>query len=133
MPNAGPASIAVMLPGNQSYCWDTGACRFRYAWSGGGIKSSMPATNGKEPETLVGTIYYSENIVFPLRIGDNTEARPKTAFLGYRIDKSGSPELEYTVDGVNVRESVSFADERTRRLSAAKPSSTVDLPLALAP
>ena len=32
MPDSGPASIAVTLPGEQSYCWDAGACRFRYAW-----------------------------------------------------------------------------------------------------
>ncbi|MCD8535592.1 MAG: hypothetical protein LR011_12735 [Verrucomicrobia bacterium] len=34
MPDAGPAAIAVALPGDLSYCWDAGACQLRYVWKG---------------------------------------------------------------------------------------------------
>jgi azurin len=114
MPDSGPASIAVMLPGKQAYCWDAGACRFRYAWSGDGIKSDRPATKGTSPEELLGEVYYRE-AAFPLRIGANTDARPKTAFLGYRIDALGRPEFEYQVDGVTIREFVSVEAGKLRR------------------
>ena len=34
LPDAGPAAIAVALPGDQNFCWDAGNCRLRYLWSG---------------------------------------------------------------------------------------------------
>ena len=34
LPNSGPAAIGVALPGAQNICFDAGACRLRYAWSG---------------------------------------------------------------------------------------------------
>ena len=34
LPEASPASVAVILKDNTSVCWDTEACRVSYAWSG---------------------------------------------------------------------------------------------------
>ena len=100
MPHAGPASIAVRLPGGHAYCWDAGACRFRYAWRGG-----FTTTKYRKPDKLEGEIYYREEVDFPLYLGDEKPKKPEEIeFLGYRTDKAGIPEFEYRIDGVVVRE-----------------------------
>ena len=113
MPDAGPASIAVSLPSNRSFCWDAGACRFRYAWAGG------PTTRVelKEAPGLTGPLLYRETIGFPLRVETGgAMAAPKTVrFLGYRIDAVGHPEFEYEVDDVNVRERIDILSDRMIR------------------
>ena len=100
MPNAGPASIAVGLPGDYSYCWDAGACRFRYAWQGGFVEEVY-----RRPERLMGEVFYREEAGFPLRIGtDPTVVPDQIQFRGYRFDAMGSPEFEYEVNGLLVQE-----------------------------
>ena len=100
MPNAGPASIAVGLPGDYSYCWDAGACRFRYAWKGGFVAEVY-----RRPERIIGEIFYREEPGIPLRFGADPEAIPtKFQFRGYSFDAMGSPEFEYEVEGVQIRE-----------------------------
>ena len=58
MPDAGPASIAVQLPGNVSYVWDAGAGRFRYAWAGGG--AIRPSSPERGLARITGEIFYRE-------------------------------------------------------------------------
>ena len=100
MPNAGPASIAVGLPGDYSYCWDAGACRFRYAWQGGFVEEVY-----RRPERLVGEVFYREEAGFPLRIGSDPMVVPdQIQFRGYSFDAMGSPEFEYEVNGLLVQE-----------------------------
>lgn len=99
MPESGPASIAVNLPGGYSYCWDAGGCCFRYAWKGGYIE--MP---DRGTARILGEIFYREPD-YPLRIGDNPEKMPeRVEFLGYTLDANGVPEFAYSLDGVNVWE-----------------------------
>ena len=111
MPQAGPASIAVQLPGGYAYCWDAGAGRFRYAWKG---------TLGDRPDKtvakIIGEVYYREEPGFPLRVGPNRQAEPKQIeFKGYTLDALGVPEFELTVDGVTVRERIEIKDGRITR------------------
>lgn len=97
MPDVGPAAIAVKLPGGHSYCWDAGACCFRYAWTGGFVTSKY-----RETAKIDGEVYLREDHQFPLRIGGKT---PETVeFLGYRLDDSGAPEFLYKMDEIVVKE-----------------------------
>ncbi len=102
MPNAGPASIGVKLPGGAAYCWDTGAGRFRYAWTGGFMTTPAAAERGLA--RIQGTVFYTEP-AYPLRLGNSPGAEPKQiAFKGYTLDAQRIPEFETVVDGVTVRE-----------------------------
>ena len=102
MPEAGPASIAVQLPGGVSYVWDTGAGRFRYAWTGGHV--TMPASPERGLARINGQIFYREP-VFPLETGAIPTAPRLVEFLGYTLDATGIPEFETRLDGtVSVRE-----------------------------
>lgn len=113
MPDAGPASIAVQLPGGYSYCWDAGACRFRYAWRGGEILA--PAERGTA-KLLGAEILCRGESDFPFRTGDRPQTAPRAIdFHGYTLDASGVPEFEYTVDGVKIRERIDIVDGRVTR------------------
>jgi azurin len=111
MPQAGPASIAVVLPGGYSYCWDAGAGRFRYAWKGG---------LGERPERAVakveGEVFYREEAGFPLRVGVDPRVEPKQIeFKGYTLDAQGVPEFEQSIDGVTVYERIEIENGRIVR------------------
>lgn len=112
MADAGPASIAVVLPGGYAYCWDAGAGRFRYAWKG---------TLGDRPERTVakinGDVYYKEETAgFPLRFGLDPKVEPKQIeFKGYTLDAQGLPEFEQVIDGVTVFEKIEIQAGRIVR------------------
>lgn len=113
MPNAGPASISVELPGGVSYVWDAGAGRFRYAWVGG--IPSLPSSPERGLARIPGEVFYREP-AFPLRVGATPDAPPKLVqFRGYALDPTGIPEFETVVDGVTVRERVEVVDGRLVR------------------
>lgn len=104
MPDCGPAAIAVGLPGSdggQSYVFDAGSCRLRYAWSGGFVDNSEQWDGkGQRFTNIVGDIYYRDIDGFPWRVGNQT---PVVQFKGYRlIDRY--PEFCYLINGVEVRE-----------------------------
>ncbi len=106
MPDCGPAAIAVGMPGpdgGQSYVFDAGQCRVRYAWSGGFVDNSEQWDgNGKRLTKIVGDIYFRDTGGFPWRIGTGTTP---PQFKGYRlVDRY--PEFRYVVNGVEVRELV---------------------------
>ena len=103
MPECGPAAIAVGLPGQQSYCWDAGTCRLRYAWKGGFV-DNVDHWNGKGTvmSKVMGDVYYRDQSGFPLRVG-NAEKLPTTQFKGYQLINR-YPQFEYTIDGVAVKE-----------------------------
>jgi azurin len=108
MPDAGPASIAVELPGGVSYVWDAGAGRFRYAWAG--PIPTLPSSPERGLAKLSGPIFYREPS-FPLRIGASPDSPPKSVqFKGYAIDALGVPEFEIVVDGTTVRERAEVRD-----------------------
>jgi azurin len=105
MPESGPAGIAVGMPGGLSYNWDAGACRFRYAWSGGFVNLDKHWTgNGKAKADIIGTVFYRENTTAPIRIGTK-ESTPQQKFKGYSL-LNGYPTFKYTLDGVNVTERI---------------------------
>lgn len=103
MTDSSPASIAVNLPGDLSYCWDTETCELRYAWEGGfvdnsGLWKGKPNSEAK----VLGTIFYRNGIRSPLRIG-KAETPPSVEYKGYRlIDRY--PEFHFTVSGIDVYE-----------------------------
>lgn len=111
MPNAGPARIAVKLPGGHSYCWDAGAVCFRYAWQGGFVEPVY-----RKPEKLLGEVYYREDHLFPFLFGTTSPARPSDVqFLGYALDDVGIPEFEYEADGVHFNERLVVTENKLVR------------------
>lgn len=105
LPDCGPAAIAVGLPGaaGQSFCFDAGSCRLRYAWKGGFIDPTKHLLGkGEEFTQVVGRIYYRATAGFPLRLGDISHV-PKTQWRGYQLIE-GYPQFRYEIDGIEVRE-----------------------------
>ena len=106
MPDCGPAAIAVGLPGaegGQSYVFDAGQCRLRYAWSGGFVDNTEQWDGkGQRMTKIVGDIYFRDTGGFPWRIG-REYAQP--TFKGYRL-VNRYPEFRYAVNGVDIRELV---------------------------
>ncbi|MFD2570726.1 plastocyanin/azurin family copper-binding protein [Spirosoma soli] len=104
MPDCGPAAIAVGMPGpegGQSYVFDAGQCRLRYAWSGGFVDNSEQWDGkGQRFTKVVGEIYYRDSGGFPWKIG--TTSQPPR-FKGYRL-VNRYPEFHYSVNGIDVRE-----------------------------
>lgn len=104
MPDCGPAAIAVGLPGpegGQSYVFDAGQCRLRYAWSGGFVDNAEQWDGkGQRFTKIVGDIYFRDTGDFPWRIG--TVPTPPQ-FKGYQLINR-YPEFRYVVNGVEVRE-----------------------------
>jgi len=108
MPDSGPASIAVALPGTENYCWDAGACRLRYAWSGDFIDAAMHwKGNGSALPTFASPWWSAPEGAFPLQFGD---AKETVKFLGYAM-KEGLPEFHYRVGSTEVFEWISAGKE----------------------
>jgi azurin len=105
MPDCGPAAIAVGLPGpegGQSYVFDAGQCRLRYAWSGGFVDNTEQWDGkGQRFTKLVGDIYFRDTGGFPWKIGTTKQEVPQ--FKGYRLINR-YPEFRYIVNGVEIRE-----------------------------
>jgi azurin len=101
--DCGPAAIAVALPGGQNFAWDAGACRLRYAWSGGFVDPRAHwGGNGDAFAEVKGRIYYRAGAEFPLRIGTRDKI-PQVKFHGYRLVER-YPEFHYEIDGIHVHE-----------------------------
>jgi azurin len=103
MPESGPATIVVVLPNEQSYCWDAGSSRLRYAWQGYVDNSEQWHGNGKRLSKVVGDVYFRAGNDFPIHLGDPGKAPNEVLYKGYRvIDRY--PHFTYTVDGTEVTE-----------------------------
>jgi hypothetical protein len=123
MPEAGPASIAVELPGGVSYAFDAGAGRFRYAWTGGYM--TRPASPERGLARINGQVFYREG-AFPLRIGASADRAPRLVeFKGYAVDANNVPEFETVVDGVTVRERAEVLDGKLVRRFRVAGATTV--------
>ena len=123
MPDAGPASIAVQLPGGVSYVFDAGAGRFRYAWAGS--NPTLPSSPERGLARIAGEIFYREP-AFPLRVGATPDVPPKLVeFKGYTLDAAGIPEFETVVDGVTVRERAEVTNGRLVRRFRVTGATTV--------
>ncbi|MBI1368701.1 MAG: hypothetical protein GC162_08630 [Planctomycetes bacterium] len=103
MRDCGPAAIAVHLPGEQSYCFDAGACRLRYAWTGDFIDDlAILEAKADGFAHVLGRIWWRADDAFPLRFG-NSDHPPVVHFRGYTLIES-LPEFEYDVDGYRVHQ-----------------------------
>lgn len=102
MPGAGPAAIAVALPGKFSYCWDAGTCHLRYVWHGDFI-DPMPVWRGKGDgrAEVKGEILLRARARNPFAAAAGVNSEPQ--FLGYRLAR-GLPEFEYALGRLRVRE-----------------------------
>jgi azurin len=106
MPDSGPASIAVGMEGDHSYVFDAGACRLRYAWTGGYIDAAPQfEAAGSLFANIVGRVYWRDTLTTaPIRFNSPTnEATSK--FLGYKLT-DGLPTFRYTLDGHPVTETI---------------------------
>lgn len=105
MPESGPASIAVGMIGNISYCWDAGQCRLRYAWHGGFVDLEKNwAGNGNAKAEVNGTVFYRDETNFPIRLGTKDHI-PKPEYKGYSMI-NGYPTFKYHLDNVEVSERI---------------------------
>jgi hypothetical protein len=113
LPDAGPASIAVALPGTQNFCWDAGECRLRYVWRGGGVDPSEHwRGNGRDLAKLPAAPWWRASVDdFPFRFGSPSAPAPRVKFLGYRLD-AGLPEFHFRAGGVEIFEKLTSDDGR---------------------
>lgn len=104
MPDSSPRSIAVGLPGGQSYCFDAGECRLRYAWTGGFLDAG-PVWGGRggQQANLLGEKFYVAADGFPLRVGDPGNEPEEVRFRGYTL-VNDIPRFHYEIDGIEVFE-----------------------------
>lgn len=100
---AGPAAIAVSLPGDLSYCWDAGTCKLRFAWFGGFLDNSeLWKGKGDVSAKVIGKVFFRDKTQFPLSFStDNIE--PKPDYKGYKLINR-YPEFHYTLNGLDVFE-----------------------------
>ncbi len=103
MDDSGPASIAVSLTNDLSYCWDTGTCKLRYAWAGGFVDNTAIWKGHIDANAkIIGNIFYRETSEYPVVIG-KVDSKPSAEFKGYRlVDKY--PEFHYQLNGIDVYE-----------------------------
>jgi cytochrome c2 len=110
MPDSSTRSIAVGLPGNQSYCFDAQTCWLRYAWTGDFLDvKPVWAGRGGAKANILGNKYYTTPDLFPIRIG-NPDREPIVKFRGYKLVNK-LPEFMYEVDGVLVHERITAANK----------------------
>ncbi len=104
MPDASPASVAVRLTDEISFCWDAGPCQLLYAWQGGFIDNSIAWKGHKNTESrILGSIFYKETVNNPIRFGERNQIPDNIQFKGYQL-RGRNPEFHYQVDGVDVYE-----------------------------
>ena len=109
-----PRSIAVGLPGLNSYVFDAQLCRLRYAWTGDFLDvKPVWADRGGGEAKILGQKYFTAHDTYPIRIGD-PDSTPKVKFRGYKLI-DGVPEFMYEVDGTPVRELISGMPNGLRR------------------
>lgn len=105
MPECSPAAIAVALSASHAYCFDAGKCYLRYAWRGGFVDNTDHwKGNGNALGKIQGTIYFKDNVTYPLRVG-KADKLPEVDFKGYTLSNR-LPTFRYAIDGVEVRETL---------------------------
>jgi azurin len=103
LPNSGPAAIGVALPGAQNICFDAGACRLRYAWSGPFFDGTQYWQGNGSVVGELGADPWWVSSEFPLKMEGSDLTRVK--FLGYNL-VDGIPEFHYRAGEHEVFESV---------------------------
>ncbi len=115
LPNSGPANIAIALDDKVSLAWDAGACRLRYAWTGGFI-DGYPywKGNGSSQAKIVGKTRYTET--------EPLFAQP-VKFHGYEV-KNSLPIFHYSSGSQEITEtfeSISGGEGFKRHFTLATP------------
>ena len=107
MPDAGPASIAVALPGEQNFCWDSTACRLRYIWSGKFIDAGEHwRGNGSKLARVPAEPWWrASRESAPLCFGSADAEPPSLTFRGYRLEE-GIPVFRYRAGDTDVTEKI---------------------------
>lgn len=108
LPEAGPAAIAVALPGTWNFCWDAGQCRLRYAWEGAFIDAGAHwAGKGADPAELPGTPWWrAGELENPARQAWAGLPTGTPQFLGYRTTPEG-PVFRYRIGSTEITETIS--------------------------
>jgi hypothetical protein len=107
LPDAGPSSFAIALPGGVNFCFDPVRGGVSYVWTGNFVDlAPMRPGTGKfiKPANLLGPVVYREAGAIPLRRGDPTRV-PTFKFSGYTL-RDNAVEFRYTIDGTPVREEI---------------------------
>jgi len=103
MPDSATRSIAVGLPGFQSFCFDAEVCSLRYAWTGDFLDIAPTwAGRGGFNANVLGKKWYIGGGA--LR-SDPTKV-PAVKFINYRLDGQRVPEFTYEIDGIRIREKI---------------------------
>jgi len=106
IPNTGPASIAVALPGTVNYCFDAGLCRIRYAWSGPFLDGTRHWRGSGKDMGEVGDLAWWTASTRLIRIGGGkSDENAEVKFLGYSLIE-GLPEFHYRLGRQEVFETV---------------------------
>jgi cytochrome c551/c552 len=119
LPNCGPAAIAVAVDERWSYCFDAGACRLRYVWTGDFVDAwPVWRGNGDGLARIVGDVVLREE-QHPLQPTEPVAPR----FLGYRLE-DGVPTFRYRLGEVELRERITVTADGSslqRRFELSKP------------
>jgi cytochrome c551/c552 len=119
LPDCGPAAIAVAVDERWSYCFDAGACRLRYVWTGDFVDAwPVWRGNGDALARIVGNVVLREER-HPLQPVDPVAPR----FLGYRLE-GGVPTFRYRLGEVEVRERITVVADGSalqRRFELSQP------------
>jgi hypothetical protein len=107
LPDAGPSSFAIALPGGVNFCFDPVRGGVSYAWTGKFLDlAPMRPGTGKfiKPANLLGPVVYREAGTVPLRRGDPGRV-PVFEFAGYTL-RDDAVEFRYMIDGALVRDEI---------------------------
>lgn len=104
LPQAGPAAIAVALPGAQNFCFDAGECRVRYAWRGPFLDATAHWRGNGSALAALGNDPWWEADGFALQIPGKRKSLARK-FLGYKL-VDGIPEFHYRWGEEEVFESI---------------------------
>lgn len=101
-----PAAIVVHLPHRLSYCWDASSCKLVLVWEGDFVDNTDIWKGHKDARSkILGNVFYNEKVQVPIEIIGNN-VKNKVAFKGYKIVKGGYLELHYTLDDVDIYETI---------------------------
>ena len=104
VPDSGPASIAVALPGAQNFVFDAGECRVRYAWRGPFMDAAAHWRGNGSALAVLGDAPWWVSDEFPLQVSGRRKPAARK-FLGYKL-VNGIPEFHYRWSEQEVFESV---------------------------
>lgn len=112
LPNTGPASLYVALPGEPklNLVWDTDQCRLRYITEGEPVDWPYLQANGDSFAKTGKTLYTEAEAPLSLKSGDT-----KPAFQGYKINGNGLPTFLYKLGSMEITETISGSDNSIAR------------------